>query len=212
MIAEKERTAAAEQTPQASPAKKMIRCPHKTGINLNMREKQAGAAMTLAIGGAVIVLLAGIVAKVGVIDQYARLSDAQAEYAQVHQQYTSAQKELERYDEVLTEYRAYSMDWMAGAEEGDTRFVSVNRQQVLDLVETQMMTRGTVNSVQVQDDMAVVSMSGMSLREISEMFSVIEQEPIVKSVELDVAETEKDRPASIMSFSVTIILQGEAAE
>ena len=41
------------------------------------------------------------------------------------------------------------------------------------------------------------------------MFGAIEQRDIVERVDLDVAETEKDMPASIMSFSVNITLKTE---
>ena len=75
-----------------------------------------------------------------------------------------------------------------------------------------MMTRGTVNSLRVLDDTVVVSMSGMSLAEISEMFEAIEGQPIVRSVELTLAETERDQPASVLNFSVNITLQEEAAQ
>lgn len=209
MIREKERTAAGEL---GAGAKRMIRCPQKVGINMNMREKHRGAAATAVIGVAVIVLLAGCVAKFGVIDRYRALSDAQSAYDNVHRQYESAVTELLNYDRVLAEYRTYSRDWMTGAKEGEGSCVAVSRQEVLDLVEARMKTRGTVNRISVRGNTAVIDMGGMSLDEISDMFEVIEQEPIVAAVRLDIAETEKDHPASILSFSVTITLQQEVAE
>ena len=128
----------------------------------------------------------------------------------MHQQYETVLQELTGYDEVLTEYRTYSMDWMAGSEDGQGyQFVAVDRRDVLDLIESEMMTRGTVSSVSMRDDRVVVGMSGMSLEEISVMFSSIEQHDIVKSVELDVAETERDKPASVLSFTVNIVLNTE---
>ena len=103
------------------------------------------------------------------------------------------------------------MDWMTNSDDSKYQYVSVDRRDVLDLVESEMMTRGTVNSVLVRNDLVSVSMSGMSLEEISVMFGAIEQRGNVERVDLDVAETEKDMPASIMSFSVNITLKSEAA-
>lgn len=138
------------------------------------------------------------------------LPKAEKAYGEVHQQYETVLQELTGYDEVLTEYRTYSMDWMAGSEDGQGyQFVAVDRRDVLDLIESEMMTRGTVSSVSMRDDRVVVGMSGMSLEEISVMFSSIEQHDIVKSVELDVAETERDKPASVLSFTVNIVLNTE---
>ena len=203
---------AKEKAAAAAPVRKAVKCPQKTGINMNMREKRTGTVLTLVIGVAAIVILAGLAAKFGVIDQYQRQADAQAAYSKVHQQHQTMEEALLDYDKVLTEYRTYSMDWLTGADETDDRFVSVSRQQVLDLIEREMMTRGTVNSVRVYGNNVVVSMTGMSLAEISEMFSDIEAEPMVAKVVLDLAETEKDQPASILSFSLNITLQKEAAE
>lgn len=212
---EKKETApqAAEQAPQGveRSAHKPVKCPQKVGINLNMREKRTRTVLSLVGGIAAMLVVVGLVGKFGVYDQYARLSKAEKAYGEVHQEYESVLQELTGYDEVLTEYRTYSMDWMTGSSDDSKgyNYVAVDRREVLDLIESEMMTRGTVNSVAVRDDRVTVGMSGMSLDEISVMFSSIEQHDIVKSVELDVAETERDKPASILSFTVNIVLNTE---
>lgn len=200
-----------EKAAQEQGRTRAIRCPQKKGINLNMREQQTGAAVTLIVGIAVIFVLVCAVAKFGVIDQYQRLSKAQGEYTAVHQTYVNGQKELEDYDQVLMEYRTYSRDWMEGEDETG-RLVSVDRIEVLDLVEAHMMNRGSVTSLEVQGETAQVSMTGMTLDEISRMFADLQAQPIVASVELNLAETEKDMPASILSFSMNITLQPAAEE
>ena len=188
-------------------SRRSIRLPQKTGINMNMREKRTGKYVTVIVGVCLILLCAGLVAKFGVIDQYRRLSDAQGAYTRVHQQYVDTEAQLEDYDRILAEYRTYSMDWMTGSEDSKKNYVAVDRQDVLDLVESEMMPRGTVKSVTVRDDSLVVTMGGMTLDQISAMFADIELSPIVQSVELNIAETEKDQPSSILSFSVNIVLQ-----
>ena len=55
---------------------KVLKLPTKTTINLAQRESRRKDVLTLTIGGALIVLLAGSVAKFGVIDQLDRLSQA----------------------------------------------------------------------------------------------------------------------------------------
>ena len=172
-----------------------------------MREQKGNPRLTLLVGCLAIAILAGCVAKFGVIDQYRRLDAAQAAYASVHTEYTQMQELLKGYDRLLMEYRTYSMDWMTGSEDSKKNYVAVDRQDVLDLVESEMMPRGTVKSVTVRDDSLVVTMGGMTLDQISAMFADIELSPIVQSVELNIAETEKDQPSSILSFSVNIVLQ-----
>ena len=184
----------------------MVKCPSKTGINMNQREKRTGQVLTLVIGLAVILLMAGLVARFGVMEQYKRLSEAQSAYGEVHSQLAACQEKLTDYELVLTEYRSCSLDGMT---EGEDQLITVSRQAVLDLVESIMMPRGKVISVNILDDTADVEMSDMRLDQISEMFAVMEEQPIVQSVELNVASTEENRAASVLSFSVKIYLQPE---
>ena len=204
-----------EKSVGGAQARRMIRCPQKTGINLNMREQQTeNPARTLIVGIIVIAVLAGLAAKVGVIDQYQRLSRAQGEYNQVHQQYVTVQDSLQDYDKVLTEYRAYSTDWMQSSSDdntdgnGEQKYVSVSRQVVLDMIENEMMSRGTVTGINILGDNVTVDMTGMTLEQISAMIRSLERQSIVAGTRMDIAETEKDRPASILSFTVTITLKG----
>ncbi len=75
MIAEKEKKTARANTPR-----RPVRCPQKTGINLNLHEKRTGTVLTLLIGALCITVLALAVAKFGVLDLYDRLADAQSAY------------------------------------------------------------------------------------------------------------------------------------
>ena len=52
--------------------RKTLKCPHKQGINLNMREQKGNPRLTLLVGCLAIVILAGCVAKFGVIDGWMR--------------------------------------------------------------------------------------------------------------------------------------------
>ena len=220
MILEKEReevTSEAEQladsvsnetAPVETAPRKMVKCPSKTGINMNQREKRTGQVLTLVIGLAVILLMAGLVARFGVMEQYKRLSEAQSAYGEVHSQLAACQEKLTDYELVLTEYRSCSLDGMT---EGEDQLITVSRQAVLDLVESIMMPRGKVISVNILDDTADVEMSGMSLDQISAMFATIEAESIVRSVELNMAATEENTASAQLNFSVRIYLGPERA-
>ena len=220
MILEKEReevTSEAEQladsvsneaAPVETAPRKMVKCPSKTGINMNQREKRTGQVLTLVIGLAVILLMAGLVARFGVMEQYKRLSEAQSAYGEVHSQLAACQEKLTDYELVLTEYRSCSLDGMT---EGEDQLITVSRQAVLDLVEGIMMPRGKVISVNILDDTADVEMSDMSLDQISAMVAVMEAEPIVRSVELNMAATEENTASAQLNFSVRIYLGPERA-
>ena len=178
--------------------RKTLKCPHKQGINLNMREQKGNPRLTLLVGCLAIVILAGGVAKFGVIDQYRRLDAAQAAYASVHTEYTQMQELLKGYDRLLMEYRTYSMEWATdGSEDNGTL---VDRQK-------EMLSRGRLVSLQVSGNKMVVAMSGMSLDQISRMFDVIQQSPIVSNVELNLASTEDGNVSTILDFTVRITLR-----
>ena len=49
-----------EPAPSGAAPRKMIKCPSKTGIKMNTREKRTGEMLTLVIGLAVILLMAGL--------------------------------------------------------------------------------------------------------------------------------------------------------
>ena len=206
MIAEKEKKTARANTPR-----RPVRCPQKTGINLNMHEKRTGTVLTLVIGIACIALLAAAVAKLGVIDLYGRLADAQSAYAQAHRENLTAQEKLSHFDEVLSEYRTYSMEWMEDEENADLNF-SVERTAVLDLLETSILPKAGLTAIEVQGDRVDIQLNSTNLSYIADILLEVEREPIVASVELEIAETEKDHPADVVECTLHIVLRGEAAE
>lgn len=179
---------------------KPIRVPRKTYINLNMRERRKEERVKLWAGILIIVISAVLVGKFAVVDRFALLYAAEQAQAQIHSEYVRTAEALADYEKVLTEYRAYSRDW---ADDGD---IVVSRTDVLDMMEREMLSRGTLRSVDIQGNAVAIKMSGMSLREISEMMDRLKEYDFVEAAELDMAETERDMPADRLSFSVNISL------
>lgn len=204
MIAEKNGITVDTRT--AAPARKMIKCPQKTGINLNLQEDRQRDRRTLLIGILAIAALVTVVVNFGVLQQYRRLDKAQAAYDRVHTQYVSAQEALADYDRVLLEYRTYSMDWMTAAGSEDIP-AAVDRQAALDLLEQEMLSHGSLTALQITQNAMNVDMSGMTLDQISAMFARLRLSPIVDSVSLSVASTEEGKAATIMDFTVRIELR-----
>ena len=204
MIAEKNGITVDTRT--AAPARKMIKCPQKTGINLNLQEDRQRDRRTLLIGILAIAALVTVVVNFGVLQQYRRLDKAQTAYDRVHTQYVSAQEALSDYDRVLLEYRTYSMDWMTAAGSEDIP-AAVDRQAALDLLEQEMLSHGSLTALQITQNTMNVDMSGMTLDQISAMFARLRLSPIVDSVSLSVASTEEGKAATIMDFTVRIELR-----
>ena len=186
---------------------KQTKYPTKTTINMAACGRTEAAGKTIVIGIAAIAVLVLLVAKFCVFDQYARLSKAETAYNSIYQENQELADRVSDYDEVMLEYRAYSMSFIS--DENDENFVGVDRKDVLDLVETVMMKRGQVVSVEIYDDTAKVSMKGMNLKEISAMIKSLKTSPVVSDAQLNIAQTDENREASVLSFSVTIYLQQE---
>lgn len=198
------------QSADARAARKAVKCPQKRNINLNMREVHSPGSLKLVAGILCILVLVGGVVKFGVYDQMAQLREAERAYHQVHQQYEQAHRELADYDRVLSEYRAYSRDWMNDADAENA--VSVERRAVLDLIEDEMMSRGTVLETHVQGTSVNVVMNNMRLEKIAEMLDAVRASDIVASADLVVAKTDHVPPSYVLKFSVDITLREEAAE
>lgn len=186
---------------------KQTKYPTKTTINMAACGRTEAAGKTLVIGMAVIAVLVLLVVKFCVFDQYARLSRAEADYNSVYQKNQELADRVSDYDEVMLEYRAYSMSFIS--DKNDENFVGVDRKEVLDLIETVMMKRGQVLNIEIYENTAKVSMKGMNLEEISEMIRSLKNSPVVSEAQLNIAKTDENKPASVLSFSVTIYLQQE---
>ena len=186
---------------------KQTKYPTKTTINMAACGRTEAAGRTLVIGMAVIAVLVLLVVKFCVFDQYARLSRAEADYNSVYQKNQELTEKVKNYDDIILEYRACSMSFIS--DENDENFVGVDRKDVLDLIETVMMKRGQVVSVEIYDDTAKVSMKGMNLKEISAMIKSLKTSPVISDAQLNIAQTDENREASVLSFSVTIYLQQE---
>lgn len=131
-----------EPAPSGAAPRKMIKCPSKTGINMNKREKRTGEMLTLVIGLAVILLMAGLVARFGVMEQYRRLSEAQSAYGKVHSQLTACQEQLTDYEQVLAEYRSSSLDALSESENMNQisdLSIRTNQGRDRDLVQTDLV-------------------------------------------------------------------------
>lgn len=187
-------------------ARRALKLPTKTWVNLAKREDNSKNVATVAIGIVAIAVLSFCVAKFGVIDQLARQQEAESAYNAVHAQYTAMQASISQYPEVEQEYRTYSRSWMQ--KEDSSMFVRVDRMDVLDLIETELMPNGTVNTVYVQGDVITVTMSGMNLTGISDMFRSLQKQSIVESASLNIASTAQNTPEEDeLDFSITIVLK-----
>lgn len=184
---------------------KAVKIPTKRTVNLAKHESHKKDLTTLITGGFLILVVCILVAKFGVIDQFNRLNEAETAYNDAHNQNLELQQQLEPYPEVEQEYRTYSRKWM---KTDSSIAVAVDRSDVLNMLETQLMSNGTMRSFLVENNTVIANMSGMNLEEISIMFAELQRQPIVKYATLTIASTEASSDVDV-DFSITITLQSE---
>ena len=185
--------------------KNSTKIPDKKTMNLCMRDENDTDWTTLGIGLVIILVMVFLVAKWGVIDQYARLNEAEKAYIAAKEKNDSVKEIAERYPEVLQEYRLYGREWLNDGTVGDT--VSLERTDMLDLFEKVLMKRGSVNEIYAVGDVVTVKMSGMNLDSISDMLEELKKYDCVAGASLNSASTEKDDLGNLLDFTVTVYLR-----
>ena len=193
---------------KSNAAVKPAKYPTKRTVNLAKHESNKKNVMTIVIGLIIIAILVVLVVKFGVTDQFARLNKAESSYLEVHEQLTAMEESLTDYPSVEQEYHTYSRSWMTNGE--NSIAVSVDRTEVLDMIEKLLMSKGTVNSLNIQGDTVLVNMSGMNLEQTSVMLAEIQRQDMVESVKLTTASTKDTN--EVQDFSLTIVLQSEEEE
>lgn len=182
--------------------------PSKRTVNLAQRESHSRSTLTLSLGLLIILLLSFCVANFGVLRQLDRQRAAEQAYSTAHSQYTEMQTALADYDRVELQYRTWSRAWMH--DENSPVYVPVDRMEVLDLVQEYLMPYGTVNTLVVDEDVMIVTMSDMNLEQISAMFQRLQLQPSVKAATLTLAATPSVNPGDKVDFSITVTLRSAA--
>ena len=182
--------------------------PTKRTVNLAQRESHSRSTLTLSLGLLIILLLSFCVANFGVLRQLDRQRAAEQAYSTAHSQYTEMQTALADYDRVELQYRTWSRAWMH--DESSPVYVPVDRMEVLDLVQEYLMPYGTVNTLVVDEDVMIVTMSDMNLEQISAMFQRLQLQPSVKAATLTLAATPSVNPGDKVDFSITVTLRSAA--
>lgn len=192
----------------ASSRVKAPKYPSKRTVNLAQRESHSRSTLTLSLGLLIILLLSFCVANFGVLRQLDRQRAAEQAYSTAHSQYTEMQTALADYDRVELQYRTWSRAWMH--DETSPVYVPVDRMEVLDLVQEYLMPYGTVNTLVVDEDVMIVTMSDMNLEQISAMFQRLQLQPAVKAATLTLAATPSTNPGDKVDFSITVTLRSAA--
>ena len=159
--------------------------PSKRDMNLAMREKPqtnrplAVLAVLLVIAFIGLFYLFAVRRVLDEVDSAATAADnAEAQLAAI-------QEQTAHYDDVLDEYQGYTV--VSNAMTG-----TVDPLDCLDLIETQLVDKAKVESYSVADHLVSVQLSGVTLRDVSEIYASLTASPLVSNVQVYTASTQKD--------------------
>lgn len=150
----------------------------------------------------VLVIVAAVFAKFGIMDQLDKKTAAYNELAQKQEQLAAVNAKLIGYDELEKQYGRYSYGWM-----NDTEVNLVSRMDVLKLVEDKIAPAAVIENIAVNNNVLTMNIHGITLEQASSMVKSLEQSDLVVSATVYNAVAEEAEEASIF---MSIILTKEA--
>lgn len=165
--------------------------PQKTTINLVGTEATRSSVLTQIALFAIVLALIGIFAKFAVVDPLASSLDSNSEVAAAQAQLAALEAENASYAEVNAQYERYVAPGLTEEEQN-----LVDRDAVIDLLETKVMSVGYLSSLQVTGNMAVATCLGASLDEVSRLVESLEADTRVAHVTVSTAQSDTDVTAS----------------
>ena len=177
--------------------------PTKTTMNLYQPE-----AKTINLRKAVILLvlaliLIGVFVKFGIIDQFAALSQKQAQLEEQQTILIKASGSLEDYREVQELYEAYVAQY--GSDTPDAI-------EVLDMVEKRVMSKATVTGITLSGETLTLTIEGVSLETVGDLASDLEKEPTVEATNVMAATAQSDDTQKTVSTLVVTLVGSQDEE
>lgn len=181
--------------------------PTKTTMNLAQHEQsQFELTRKTLVEGLLLILLVALFIKFGIVDLTSKASAANGEVADIQQQIDATNAQMGDYDKVYAEYQKYSYGYL-----DDQESSYVDRIDAIDLVESKVMSVGSVESITITDNTMSVTISGVTLEQVSALVSSLESSDMVADVTVDTASTQTEG-AQQVSASLVITLQQPAQE
>lgn len=182
--------------------KNAVVAPSKKTMNFAHHESNFNPKRFLIVA-LVLVAVIAIFAKVGILDQLEKKSDAYQELKDRQTQLAAIQKKLSGYKDLEKEYGRYSYGWM-----DDNEVSMVSRMDVLGLVEREIFPYAIVEDMAVNDNVLTLNVRDITLEQASEIIMSLEEDDLVKNAYLYYAEAEHAEEALI---SMSIILTKEVS-
>ena len=189
-----------KKTPVIS-KKKAVQMPSKKTMNFARRQSNFNPKKVIPII-LVIVILAAVLVKFGIMDPLDKKSAAYSELSSKQVQLAALNAKLADYDELAQEYGRYSYGWM-----NETEVSLVSRIDALNLVEKQIANKAVIKNMAVNNNVLTLNIKGITLKEASDMVAKLEMNDLVESAAVYNATAAEAEEAEIF---MSIILTKEA--
>ena len=173
--------------------------PDKRTMNF-LRRSTIDRRTLLPVLLAVILVLA-IFVKAGILDPLAHKAEVYNTLAAKQEQLAQINTMLADFDELQQQYCRYSYGLM-----NDTEIHLVSRMDVLDLVETKIARRATIEDFAVNNNILTMNLRGVTLREASAIVKSLESSDLVARATVNSAAAEDGKEANIF-ISITLTKQ-----
>ena len=150
----------------------------------------------------VIVIVIGLFAKFGIIDQLSKKTSAFAELSDIQTQQDVLNAKLKDYPELEKQYGRYSYGWMS-----EDEVSLVDRMEVYKLIESKIMDAAVIENFAVNGNVITMNMRGITLKEASAVVKDLESSDMVDSAYVYSAEAENAEQAQVF---MTINISKEA--
>lgn len=150
----------------------------------------------------VIVIVIGLFAKFGIIDQLSKKTSAFAELSDIQTQQDVLNAKLKDYPELEKQYGRYSYGWMS-----EDEVSLVDRMEVYKLIEAKIMDAAVIENFAVNGNVITMNMRGITLKEASAVVKDLESSDMVDSAYVYSAEAENAEQAQMF---MTINISKEA--
>lgn len=159
--------------------------PSKRDMNLAMREKPQTNRPFAVLAVLQVIAFIGVFYLFAVRRVLDEVDSAATAADNAEAQLAAIQEQTAHYDDVLDEYQSYTV--VSNAMTG-----TVNPLDCLNLIETQLVDKAQVESYSVADHLVSVQLSGVTLRDVSEIYASLTASPLVSNVQVYTASTQKD--------------------
>lgn len=159
--------------------------PSKRDMNLAMREKPQTNRPLAVLAVLLVIAFIGVFYLFAVLRVLDEVDSAAAAADNAEAQLAAIQEQTAHYDDVLDEYQSYTV--VSNAMTG-----TVNPLDCLNLIETQLVDKAQVESYSVADHLVSVQLSGVTLRDVSEIYASLTASSLVSNVQVYTASTQKD--------------------